>query len=291
MLPQRILFCGGGIRVISHIGTLSALHKKNHLRNIKEWLGVSAGAFLATLCASGYTVPDLVDIYKTVDFTKVRSEEPDSAFDFFDTFGLDNGEQLEKFLEEYLMKKGFTRKSTFEDIYNVTGYQIRMWATDIQTCKAVEFSTRKTPNFPVHTALRASMTLPLLFTPIKDPRTGHLLIDGGCLGNYPIDHLTDEERKTLLGVAFLNRDSKTKNITTILQILQQFMMINQLPIQKIHKKQYSDITIWSNCGEYPSWNFDISMADKTMLFNVGYESAMTFFDKKKVKINRRWSVS
>ena len=45
--PRHIVLSGGGVKVISLVGALQHLEEKGHLRSVKEYCGVSAGAFLA----------------------------------------------------------------------------------------------------------------------------------------------------------------------------------------------------------------------------------------------------
>ena len=45
--PRRLLFSGGGIRVISCLGALQVLQEKNIVKCVREYCGVSAGALAA----------------------------------------------------------------------------------------------------------------------------------------------------------------------------------------------------------------------------------------------------
>lgn len=275
--PRRIIFSGGGIRVLSHLGSLVALHEKNLLYSVKEWIGVSAGAFLATLCGSGYTIPQLQTLHTIVDFSSVRSDEPGNPLEILESFGMDSGENLELFIIKYLNKKGFSKTSTFQDLHTKTGFSIRMWATDIQTSTPIEFSTNKTPSYPVVSALRASMSLPIVFTPIRHLHTNNLLIDGGCMGNYPIKYLSPLEKQSCLGISFINTNPKLNvDIDSILTYFQKLASLHYNAEDKNTIVEYSTKTIFSPCGDYPSWNFEASLEDRIHLFNVGYKAANDF---------------
>jgi NTE family protein len=54
-----------------------------------------------------------------------------------------------------------------------------------------EMSYEKTPDMSVAKAIRASMSLPILYTPVKDGDS--LLVDGGLLHNLPLAFLKEEE--------------------------------------------------------------------------------------------------
>ena len=51
--PKHIVISGGGVKVFSFVGTLKILDKHNLLRNVKEYCGVSAGAWLSFMLAAG----------------------------------------------------------------------------------------------------------------------------------------------------------------------------------------------------------------------------------------------
>jgi predicted acylesterase/phospholipase RssA len=152
-----------------------------------------------------------------------------------------------------------------------------MWATDIQTSNPVEFSTHKTPTYPVVSALRASMSLPIVFTPIRDLRTNNLLVDGGCMGNYPIKYLTEFEKESSLGISFINNNPKVNvDIDSILTYFQKLASLYYNTEDKNNILEYSRKTILSPCGDYPSWNFEASLEDRIRLFNIGYKAANDF---------------
>lgn len=297
--PQRIVLSGGGVRVLSHVGSLVALHEHKLLKNVKEWSGVSAGAFLATLCSSGYSIEELKKLKDEVDFTEIPSENPDSLFDFFTTYGLDSGDGLNAFIERYLNKKGFTSQTTFQTLFDKTGIRLRMWATNLKTRKPVEFSTYRTPKFSISKALRASMALPIIFTPYHDQKSGIILVDGGCLGNYPIEHLLPVEQENSLGITFCEgKQNLDEDEDSMLTFFRKCISIYQSQVDLAHMRNHSERTIFSPCGEFPSWKFDITPEERKMLYQTGYEAANTFLNTSQKndiysftgKI-RRWSVS
>ena len=47
MIPYRIYLSGGGICAVAHVGALIELSRRIPIKSIKEWMGVSAGSFVA----------------------------------------------------------------------------------------------------------------------------------------------------------------------------------------------------------------------------------------------------
>jgi NTE family protein len=293
--PRRIVLSGGGIRAIAHIGGLKALAEKNYLSQVKEWVGVSAGALVCFLMTIGFKLSQVETICKTLDFGIIRSFEPDAILDLFDSFGVDSGENLEKLLKSLLKTRGLPTDLTFEQAHQRGFPSLRVYATNLRTCELVEFSHKKTPKTTLIGGLRASMCLPLYFKPITDKTKKYILLDGGVLGNYPIQHLTQEEAEESLGFTFDHDTSVVPEISNIGIFLSQLAASYYVPRNREHIERYGARTIIIPCGAYPSWNFEASPEDRQRLMAIGYNSTLEFirsgFLKKAKKGLRRYSVS
>lgn len=200
--PRRLALCGGGMRCIAHIGVFKALEQEGMLQHVKHIIGVSAGALFGLCYVLGYSLTDLERLACSLDFTVLQNIQPESLFQFPFTFGLDSGEGLEKLVASLLVRKGFTAQTTFADLAAKRPISFSCYATDIQTAKTVLFSSITTPTVPVLFSLRATMSLPVLYTPVKDPKTNHLLMDGGVLHNLPLVFQSETERAETLAILF-----------------------------------------------------------------------------------------
>jgi hypothetical protein len=124
------------------------------------------------MLALGYKMSIIERFCFEYDWGNVRSVDPDGAFEFLETYGVDDGTNLEKLIHKILYHKGFGPNTTFGDLQSSGRVKsIRLWASDIQNMRPVEFSATATPDFSVTLALRASMCIPLYFIPIKHPET------------------------------------------------------------------------------------------------------------------------
>jgi predicted acylesterase/phospholipase RssA len=81
------------------VGALEVLEEKGLLRTVKEYIGISAGALVGFALSIGYTLAELKMLCLIFDFTLIRNIEPETAIDFFDSYGIDTGEKLVKLLE------------------------------------------------------------------------------------------------------------------------------------------------------------------------------------------------
>jgi NTE family protein len=292
--PKRICFSGGGIRAISYVGALEVLHSHGMLNHVREYIGISAGAFMAFALCLGYTLEDLKKVCFEFDFGLIRNLEAENFLDFFEQFGIDNGQRLQRFLESLLKQKNLPLETTFQEFHEKLPLQpeLRCFATDLNICEAKEFSRSATPHIKLVDALRATMSLTFYFTPIRDPETGHLLTDGGVLHNYPMNFLTPEERSVSLGLTFSMDHATNKSITDIYDFLHQMFACVYLPRNKKVLEEVNENTIILPNGDYPAWNFEASKEDRENLSKMAAEATRRFLrEGVPRKIGRRFSAS
>lgn len=271
--PKHIVLSGGGVKVFSFVGALKILDKENLLRNVKEYCGVSAGAWLSFMLAAGANLGVLEKMILDMDFGVIRNMTTESLIEFPETFGFDNGYNLIKLLKSItrvVLKLDPT--ITFGEFSKVSKCNFRCWATDLNMLTAREFSSRETPDVKIIDALRASMSLPLYFTPTLDPVTGNMLTDGGIQGNMPLHMLSDEECETSLALGFSNGSNQpTGNACP--QDLPGF--INSMLCTLVQYRNEHITSRWKHrilrvpVDEYASWNFEASRDDRQMLLDKG----------------------
>lgn len=290
--PKRLIISGGGIRVTAHVGAIKELTERGYLKQVREYIGVSAGALLATMFCLKYTVKQIEEICLGLDFSVIRSLDPESAFNILETYGCDDGANLEKAICSIFRIRGYIPELTFGQAAELGLHSLRIYAADLNTSKLIEYSSLKTPHTEIKFALRASMCIPVYFQPLVDPENGHLLVDGGLICNYPIVHLTDREVDESLGLRFNTKIVRTDKFEGFLEFISQLLGIYYSP-QKSLPIKYNCRTITVPCGEYPSWNFEASVEDRRGLIKIGRDAVVNFIENKlySYKGLRRYSVS
>lgn len=199
--PRRIALSGGGIRTIAHAGALQAWRDEGVLTCVREYLGVSGGAFVAMILCLGYTIDELRRLCVEYDFNMLNTFDPEQAFLFLETLGLDSGHALERLLISILKHKGYGPHAKFKDLSDELPV-LRVFATNLTTSEVQEFSKRVMPESEIVFAVRSSMSLPLYYTPMREPNTGHTYVDGGVLHNLPMAFLTKAELHDTWGIMF-----------------------------------------------------------------------------------------
>ena len=280
--PLRLVLSGGGIRGISYVGVFLELEKRGFLKYLREILGVSVGALFGFAYGIGYKTNELLEF---VNFTLMTNVEPDVIIDFFNTLGIDNKKNLEKLIDSILRNKNYSTEITFQELYEITKFNIRFLATNLNNCSIKEFSHKKTPNTKVKFGLLSSMCVPGYFTPCKE--NDILYVDGGLINNYPIDIISQEELNTTLGFTFSEDHIFVSKIESIEQYFYQIYACTY-----ISKKSNIEKTIVIPCGHYLMMNLNAPKEDKEYLISLGRKAVSDYFELKQftVKPVRRYSV-
>lgn len=292
--PRRLAFCGGGVRGVAHVGVLQVLESHGLMRCVKEMIGISAGSLFALLYVVGYSLADMKRLALQFDFSLLKTISFENLLEFPLTFGLDRGEALEKLIASILRHQNLPVDITFAQLAAARPLRFRCYATELQGPRVKEFSLEKTPNIPVAYACRASMSLPFLYTPMKDPETHALYMDGGLLNNLPFAFLSPEEIQETLGVMFtMNRKEEAKPIETIFDVLRY--MYDAAVIMKSHSflEHYADRIIKISLEEFSSVNFSVDTEERNAMIQKAEEATkeLIFRPCKWRTQRRRYSVA
>jgi len=213
--------------------------------------------------------------------------------DSIDHFGVNTGEALRTLIRKILHHKGFGPDITFGELQaSGKAAKVRMWATDIQYIKLLEFSAEKTPTMPIQLALYASMSLPMVYVPIKHPDTGTYLLDGGVLDNYPIESFTNKEAEETLGFVF-EHGSLPVPIEDIGSFVSLVTSGYYMPCYQALFEKHKCRTIVVPCQEFSSTKFEASKEERLWLVSKGRQATEKFLQDspRYLTIQRRFSVS
>jgi NTE family protein len=187
---------GGGALGLAHVGVLQWFEE--HHIPVDRIAGTSMGALVAGLYASGKSPAELRALAVSDAFTNVftlQTPYADASFrrrqDRHDvpqaiTIGLKDGPHIRNALFSDLGVNGFltTNMPAYnrEDLdYNQLPIPFRCVATDLNTLRPITISSGPLPR-----AIRASISIPGVFSPVEDSN-GHFLVDGGIMDNLPTD--------------------------------------------------------------------------------------------------------
>lgn len=280
---ENLVLSGGGIRGVSFVGALAALEDKNaiHLAALKTVTGTSAGAMLGTLIALGFTISEIWSFVYHSDFSKLIQP---SFMLLSDHCGMETGEQVFLMFEKILFSRTKVENIDFQQLFELTQIHLTLVGTCVNTKQAVYFDHVQTPTFKVAMALRISMGIPFIFTPI----TIHHLkyVDGGLTDNYPIQRFEHDLDKTL-GLLICS-DCKTD----FTYPEQYICILIALMIERyfcVPDKKYHEHTIFIHPDESVNsctFTFNLTDAEKQASYRSGYESAIKYIDSHHDKLMR-----
>lgn len=181
---KNVVFQGGGSKCIIFTGAIHALDEVGVLPYLQRFAGTSAGCIPALFLALG------------LDATQVREESNRlNLEEFFDgkskTFNLLTGQGMHpgnraiQYVEEILYKYTGDPNLTFLDLYQRFGTELCISVSNISRSQAEYLHVITSPDMKISHAIRASMSLPLLWQPIE-LYEGETYVDGGVFNNYAL---------------------------------------------------------------------------------------------------------
>jgi predicted acylesterase/phospholipase RssA len=291
--PYRISLSGGGIKGFAHVGALEVLAERGHLHAVKEYIGISAGALCALGLCIGCSLSELRMVISMLDWSLIRDIDPDTMFNFQETFGVDTGVNLRRLLAAILNAKHLDPHITFKQLHDQRrGPTLRVIATNVNRCRAEEFNYRATPDVEVLFAIQASMTVPVYFTPVKHAVTGALYVDGGLGCPSPFKYLSDNEKGSTLSIVFessLKKDGQAK--ISFQEYLQRIYYSTFRQEQAHLSEKWRASTIRIDCGKISAINFEADQVIRHSIMQAGRRGAEDFLNAPVVKPARRHSIT
>jgi predicted acylesterase/phospholipase RssA len=265
-----LVFAGGGTRCLVFLSSLKELETKGHLVHVSEWWGTSAGSLLAALMALTKSVEKVRDIMHQTRYDTFRDISLLNMVNFTTAWGLDDGHgmvaEIERILE--LATEGGSQK-TLADVLG-----LRIVVADLNVYETVVCSAANFPKLRVVDAIRASMSLPVLYRPFQAPN-GNLWIDGGLRAGFPWDCLTAAERQEALGFAF-ERPWMTgpRTFSEFLFSMLHFEDPKQIAQCKI---EWPNHILWFPSPPFPAWYVRLQEDDYAMLEMMGIKVFQDWF--------------
>lgn len=197
---------GGGVKGVALVGAVDVLEENGY--EVQKVAGTSAGSIVGALVAAGLTADERRRLMLSVDYGAFKDRS------FLDRLpggrlvsllteqGIYEGDYLKTWLGEQLAQRGIR---TFSDLRTIDlgaapspNYPSRLlvMASDIThgrlRCLPTDYPAIGMDDpgaVPIADAVRASMSIPFFYEPVKLPgKDGKeiVLVDGGMLSNFPV---------------------------------------------------------------------------------------------------------
>ncbi|HUF12673.1 MAG TPA: patatin-like phospholipase family protein [Longimicrobiales bacterium] len=186
---RNLVFEGGGVKGIAYVGVMRALREQGALDHIVRCGGTSAGAINALMFALGYDDDEQLEAMQAVDFRKFLDNDFGLLRDgwrLLKEFGWNRGEFFSGWIGELIAHKLGRADATFAELTQATGRDLYVIGANLSTRFCEVFSHERHAELPLATAVRASMSLPLLFAAVRLGARRDVYVDGGVILNYPV---------------------------------------------------------------------------------------------------------
>jgi len=182
---DTLCISGGGLKGFSFLSALNVLVEHNYidLNLINKYVGTSFGAIFGFLLNIGYSTEELVTYLNNYDKKKL-SFDLDLEL-FFTNNGFCDGTKILDFIEVLLNLKIRIKDINFKDLEILTKKKLLIITTNFSKGKKEVFSSDTTPLVSVIKAIRMSISIPLLMTPVK--YNDDYYVDGGLTSNLGIE--------------------------------------------------------------------------------------------------------
>ena len=213
MCYDTLCLSGGGINGLNMLGSLKYLTDHNILKikNIDTFVGTSVGSIINLFLVLNYNINSIIKIVYKLDFTKI---ELDFDLDnFLENYGIDNASRILTIMQTLLFNKTGYYDLKFIDLYNLTKKTLKILVVNYSQKKEELLSHETTPNMSIILAIRMSISIPLVFYPVK--YNDNYYIDGGIINNFGFKYCNE---KTTIGICIdTDIDKKPKDLLSFIK--------------------------------------------------------------------------
>ena len=266
---------GGGALGLAHIGVIQYLEE--HRIPVSYIAGTSMGGLVGGVYATGRDPAQVRDLVKGINWDEVISGQ--IAYNDLSFRRKQDAREYPSDLE-FGLRKGVQFPSGFNSGQQVDLILDRMALPYSQlqsfgdlpipfACVATDLVTKSEHVFrsgPLDLALRSTMSLPGIFTPVV--HEGHIFVDGGLLNNIPVRVAKEMGAEVILGVhlatAPLKPDASLSSFQVLGQSIEAVIAVNEREAMK-----EADIVITVPLQDFTSMEYGRADA----IIKAGYEAA------------------
>lgn len=231
-----LVLSGGGAKGMAHIGVIRVL-EENHIP-IDYIAGTSIGAIVGGLYAAGYTPDEMEELFKSDEFYFWSTGKIQKDYRYYFKVPEESPAWIDLRFEKQDEKLKILPPTNFVPQEQMDFAFMELFAATNAACK-YNFDSLMVPYFCVATdvnnskpmvlrkgdlgsAVRASMTVPLVFKPIEID--GVLAFDGGIVNNFPHDIMKEVFNPDVIIGHQVADDQKTANSDDLMAQISNLVM-------------------------------------------------------------------
>ncbi len=276
-----LVFEGGGALGLAHIGVIQYLEE--HHIPISYIAGTSMGGLVGGVYATGRNAAEVRDVVKAINWDQVISgqtpysdlsyRQKEDARDYPSTLefglhkglqfpsGFNAGQQVDLILDRISLP--YSGIKSFNDL----PIPFACVATDLVEGKEHVFRSG-----PLELALRSTMSLPGIFTPVHSD--GHIYVDGGLMNNFPVSVAKAMGADVVLGIYLQTEPLKPDATLSSFGVLGESISVMIAANERTALKD-ADILVKVPLLKYTSMSYD----DADAIIKAGYDAAASHADQ------------
>lgn len=229
---SSIIISGGAMKMLSTIGCIKYLEENNLIKDIRNMVGTSAGSVICLFLILGYKSEEIKQfIIKNFSDPEIVSFDMNKALGILTEYGISDGSNLCEFLRRVIYKKLKVNDITFLELAKIVGKNLVVCVSNLTDEKEEFMSVDTYPNLSIIKAIRASCSIPYMFTPVDI--NDKLYLDGALYNNFAIDYFKTNILRDILGLNIIKINSSDNN-----NLISYTLNIVYSLVNKVNKKTY-----------------------------------------------------
>jgi len=276
---DSLLLTSGGIKGYGIIGTLRYLEYNNYLSKFKKIIGISVGSIIGFLLTLEYKIKDIYYILSNYNIEDIYFNKKLNKYNlinhFFQNYSINNVKGILKLLEYFLNNKNLNSNITFKELYEFNKINLIIIASNLNKNKLQYFSHKLSPNIPVLLALKASISIPLIFSPVII--NNEYFVDGGLLTKKTIKYTNKNTLIIQINSCEITNNYNINNIEDYIKRISNILISQSMVKYNYNKYKYNSIILYFNDSGI---NFNIKKNEKKKIYLVGIINAKKFIYRK-----------
>lgn len=274
---KNIVLSSGGVKGISQIGALQKLIDCEliELDKIEGVIGSSVGSLIGLCVTLGFTIQEIWEYIYGIDTTEVIKP---NAMLLLTKGGIDNGQFIYNMIENKIYEKTQNRHINFKQLYQLTNIDFKVIGSCLTTKECVVYDHINTPTFKVAVAVRISVSVPGILTPVTINNKKY--IDGAVINNYPMELFEDRIDDT---IGILINDNFNTDCHYPEEYFLALMNLFMYQYYKNSSTKYEKNTIViNNKTDVPLFSFGIKNKIKEELYQNGMNAVENFINENQL---------
>lgn len=211
MSLDAIVLGGGAHHATNYVGCIQYMEENQMINSIHTFVGSSSGSIVASCLALGMNSSEIFS-WLVESIPHLNNLNVYGILDVVSSFGIDNGINVYNRINELFKSRTSIDTVTFKELHELYPHnKLCIAATNLtKGCQEI-FSADNSPDMPVALAVRMSIGIPILYTPVL--HDNQYYVDAFFSENSPLNHLLEDSTKNVIVLEVSQYHSHSTNMT------------------------------------------------------------------------------